>query len=75
MTALIIICLILAFVFALKIEVRIDNTYWIDKETDRPIIVLRYNSDDGVIYKYAGDPFERHMKLIDLLINFKYNGK
>lgn len=74
MVVLLIVCLILALIFAIDIEVRIDNTYWIDRETDRPIIVLHYDSNKGVIYKYAGDQFERHMRLIDLLTKFKYNG-
>ncbi len=74
MVVLLIVCLILALIFAIDIEVRIDNTYWIDRETDRPIIVLHYDSSKGVIYKYAGDQFERHMRLIDLLTKFKYNG-
>ena len=74
MTILLIICLVLAFIFAIDIEVCIDNTYWIDRETDRPIVVLHYDRESGVIYKYAGDPFERHMRLIDLLTKFKYNG-
>lgn len=74
MSELIIVLLVLALVFAIKIEINIDNTYWKEKLTDRPIIVLHYDEEAGIKYKYAGDPFERHMEIWTLITKFTYVG-
>ena len=73
MLAVLIICAVLALVFFIEVEFHLENTFWIHKKSNRPIIVIRYNAPD-VIYKYAGESFERRMKLTELLTNFKYNG-
>lgn len=74
MTALVIVLLVLALLFAIRIEIHIDNTYWKEKSTDRPIIVLHYDEETGVKYQYAGDPFERHMDIWTLITKFTYVG-
>jgi len=59
-----------------QIQVNIDiiGTVWIEKSTSRPIYIISYDREDGVGYSYAEEPFERHMSLIELIKNFKYNG-
>ena len=69
-----IIFIFIALILCIRIEVNIDNTIWKEKDTDRPIIVLKYN-EDGITYKYSEDPFERHMSLVDLLKGFDYEGE
>lgn len=74
MTALIIVLLVLVLLFTIRIEIHIDNTYWKEKETDRPIIVLHYDEETGVKYQYAKDSFERHMNIWTLITKYTYLG-
>lgn len=66
--------IILIIVFCVNIEIDIDGTIWKEHETDRSILVLRYN-EDGVTYKYIEDPFERHMTLWNLITKYTYEGE
>ena len=68
------ILILLLVLFYISIEVHVGRSIWKENDTDRPIIVLGYN-EDGVIYKYADDIFERHMSLWDLLTKYTYEGK
>lgn len=54
------------------VEVDIDDTTWIERKTDRLIHVYEYDPNIGVRYRYAGDDFDKYMRLIDLLTKFKY---
>ena len=69
----IIIALVLLLFF---IDIDIEGTYWIEKETGRPIIILHFNKDEGlIVFQYAGDPFERQMSIFELVTKYKYNGE
>lgn len=74
MVTVILILFILALIFTINIELHIDNTYWKEKGTDRPIIVIKYDGENGVTYKYSEDCFERYMSLWDLLSKYDYEG-
>lgn len=74
MIALFIVLFVLVLLFAIRIEIHIDNTYWKEKETDRLIIVLHYDEETGVIYQYVEDSFERHMDIWTLITKFTYVG-
>ena len=74
MKTLYIILFIIFILSCIRVEVNINNTIWKEKGTDRPIIVIRYN-EDGVMYKYMEDPFERHMSLLDLITKYTYEGE
>ena len=69
-----IILAVLLTINQIQINIDIIGTVWIEKSTFRPIYIVSYDREDGVRYYYAGEPFERHMSLIDLIKNFKYNG-
>lgn len=69
----IIIALVLLLFFT---DIDIEGTYWIEKETGRPITILHFNNQEGfVVFKYAGDPFERQMSIFELITKYKYNGE
>lgn len=74
MTGLIIVLFVLALLFAIRIEVDIDNTIWKEIGTDRSIIVLSYDQDKGVTFRYMDDPFDRYMSIWELVKHFKYEG-
>lgn len=63
---------ILVILDCVDIEVDIDDTTWCERKTDRLIYVYEYDPNIGVRYRYAGDDFDKYMRLIDLLIKFKY---
>lgn len=69
-----IILAVLLIINQIQINIDIIGTVWIEKSTSRPIYIISYDREDGIRYYYAGEPFERHMRLIDLIKNFKYNG-
>lgn len=75
MTTVIIVLFVLALIFAVKVEVNLDNTIWKEHGTDRPIIVLSCSVEDGVVYRYTNDPFDRHMSVMELITKFKYEGE
>ena len=56
------------------ITTHFEDTIWREKGTDRPIVVIKDNGEDGITYKYAGEPFERYMSLFDLLTKYVYEG-
>ena len=63
---------ILAIILTLnQIEINIDGTTWCEKKTNRPIYVRYYTAEDGVVYSYPEDGFERKMTLLTLLKDFK----
>lgn len=72
MKLIIIIACLYLLIKCITIEIDIDGTIWIEKDTDRPIYIISYTKQDGVIYKYAGEDFERHMSFNDLLTKYKH---
>jgi len=74
MKLFLIILAVLLTINQIQINIDIIGTVWIEKSTSRPIYIISYDRENGVGYSYAGEPFERHMSLIELIKNFKYNG-
>jgi len=69
-----IILVIILIIDQIQVNIDIAGTIWVEKSTSRPIYVISYDREDGIIYSYTDESFERHMSLIDLIKNFKYNG-
>lgn len=74
MKVILVTLLFLTIISSVGVEVNIDDTVWHEKKTDRPIYVIRYNSEEGVVYSYPEDGFTRRMSLLKLIKDFKYGG-
>lgn len=74
MLVLLIILLVIALLNCIEIETHLENTFWIEKSTNKRIKIISDNANEGILFRYVDEEGLKTCSIITLLKLFKYDG-